>query len=261
MTTATTVPARALTRRRSGFGPLLRAEALLFARSAGSVLWTALAPIAALVVIGAFHGVREPNKALHGISYLDAYLPILMIFSLCMSTVNLLPPTLAIYREKGILRRLSTTPVPPARLLAAQATIYLGIALVVSVILLVIAVAAYDVPLPHQLPGFVLSIVLVAGATTGLGLLVAGLSPTGKAANAIAMALFFPLMFLAGLWIPRAQMPSALRTVSDYSPLGAGVRSIQSSIDGHWPPTAGLLVLVAYAVAFGTVAVRTFRWE
>jgi ABC-2 type transport system permease protein len=245
----------------SGFRPLLRTEAVLFGRSAGSVLWTVLAPVAALIALGTIPGVRDHSKTLHGISYLDAYLPILMMFSLCMSTVNLLPPTLALYRERGILRRLSTTPAPPARLLAAQAVIYLGVALVVSVILLVLAVSAYGVQLPHQLPGFVLSMLLVAAATTGLGLLVAGLSSTGKAANAISMALFFPLMFLAGLWIPRAQMPSVLRTISDYSPLGAGVRSVQSSIAGNWPAAQGLIVLAVYAVVLCSLAVRTFRWE
>lgn len=243
------------------FAPLLRTEALLFGRTAAAVVWTAAAPVVALVVIGQFHGVREPSRQLGGISYLDAYLPILMIFSLCMATVNLLPPTLASYREKGILRRLSTTPVSPARLLAAQAVIYAAMAFVVSVVLLVVAVSAFGVRLPHQLPGFVLSWLLVGAATTGLGLLVAGLAPSAKAANALSMALFFPLMFLAGLWVPRAAMGSALRTVSDYSPLGAGVRCVQSSIAGHWPPTAGLLLLAGYAVLFCGLAVRTFRWE
>jgi ABC-2 type transport system permease protein len=252
MTTATTT---------SGFGRLAGTEVVLFARSAGSVLWTALAPIAALIALGSVPAIRQPTKVLHGISYLDAYLPILMMFSLCMATVNILPPTLATYREKGILRRLSTTPVPPARLLAAQAAIYLGMALVVSVILLALAVGAYHVTLPHQLPGFVVSLLLVAAATTGIGLLVAALAPSGKAANAISMALFFPMMFLAGLWVPRAQMPGMLRTISDYSPLGAGVQAIQSSIAGHWPATQSLLVLVGYALVFCTLAVRTFRWE
>lgn len=254
-TTVTTV------RPRGGFAPLLRAEAVLFSRTAAAVVWTALAPVVALVVLGQFSALRAPSKDLHGISYLDAYLPILMIFALCMSTVNILPPTLASYREKGILRRLSTTPVPPSRLLAAQAVIYAGMAFVVSVVLLVVAVAAYGVELPHQLPGFVLSWLLVGAATTGLGLLVAGLAPNAKAGNAMSMALFFPLMFLAGLWIPRAQMPTALRAVSDYSPLGAGVRCIQSSIAGHWPPATGLVVLAGYTVLFGILAVRTFRWE
>jgi ABC-2 type transport system permease protein len=240
---------------------LVRTEGRLFLRSGGAVLWTALLPVVALVALGSVAEIRKPVTVLHGISYLDAYLPILMIFSLCMSTVNLLPPTLAQYRERGVLKRLSTTPVPPSRLLAAQAGIYLAVALAVSVILLVLAVSAYGVALPRQLGGFALSLVLIGAATTGIGLTVAAVAPTAKAANALSMALFFPLMFLAGLWVPRAQMPAPLRTVSDYSPLGAGVQAVQDSIAGQWPPATSLLVLAGYAVAFSAVAARTFRWE
>jgi ABC-2 type transport system permease protein len=75
------------------------------------------------------------------------------------------------------------------------------------------------------------------------------------------MAAFFPLMFFAGLWVPRAEMPDLLRRISDFSPLGAGVRSLQDSIAGHFPPVSSLLVLVAYAAVCGFAAARTFRWE
>ena len=246
MTTLALAPSPA----RRGFRPLLRAEATLFVRSAGSVLWTAILPLVALIVIGNIQAVRAPAKELHGISYLDAYLPILMIFSLCMATVNLLPPTLAAYREKGILRRLSTTPVPPSRLLAAQATLYLGLAVVVSVAMLVVATAAYGVPVPHQLAGYVLALLLTGATTTGIGLLIAAVATTGKAANALSTAAFFPLMFLAGLWVPQAEMPRLLRTISEWSPLGAGVHAVQQSIAGHWA-AGSLLALVGYAVLCG----------
>ena len=256
----TTITLRPTTGRR-GFQPLLRTEAVLLLRSAGSVLWTAILPLIALIVVGSIKTLRQPAKELHGISYLSAYLPILMIFSLCMATVNLLPPTLATYREKGILRRLSTTPVAPVRLLAAQATIYLGLAVVVSVTMLVIAVAAYGVPAPHQWLGYTVSLLLTGLATTGIGLVIAALASTGKAANALSAAAFFPLMFLAGLWVPQAEMPHLLRTVSEWSPLGAGVHAVQQSIAGHWPPATNLLALVGYTAVCGLVAARTFRWE
>jgi ABC-2 type transport system permease protein len=247
-------------RRRAAFGRLLRTEALLFARTPMAVTWAALLPVIAFIVLGCIPGLRESSKDLDGDSYLSAYLPILMAFSLVMSAVNLLPPTLAMYREKGILRRLSTTPVPASWLLAAQAAIFAGVALVVSVALFALGIG-FGVTQPQQVAGFVLSLVLLGLATLGIGLLVAALSRTAKAANAVSFALFFPLMFLAGLWVPRALMPEILRTVSDYSPLGAGVRALQDSIAGHWPPAQSLLVLVAWAVITGGLAVRYFRWQ
>jgi ABC-2 type transport system permease protein len=242
-------------------GQLARTEVTLVARSAGAVVWTALAPVVALIVLGSIPAVGNPSKSLHGLSYLDAYLPILMIFSLCMSTINILPPTLAGYREKGILRRLSTTPVSPSRMLAVQAAIYLCVALLVSMIMLIVAVTAYSVTVPHEFAGFVVALLLVAAASAGIGLVIAAVAPTAKAANAMSTALFFPLMFLAGLWVPRAQMPGVLRTISDYSPLGAGVSAVQRSLAGDWPSAQSLLVLVGYAVIFGAIAARSFRWE
>lgn len=251
----------AVAHRPSPFVQLARTETRLFLRSPGSVLWTVLLPLLALVIMGSFRSVRGPSKQLHGISYLDAYLPILMIFVLCIVAVTLLPSVLGTYREQGILRRMSTTPVPPSRLLGAQVSIYLGIGLAVAVVMLVISVSAFGVAVPRQLPGFVLSLLLIAAAMLGLGVLIAALAPNAKVANGAGAATFFPLMFLAGLWVPRAQMPSLLRTISDYSPLGAGVHAVQDSIAGAWPTAQSLLVLVGYAVVLGWTATRTFRWE
>lgn len=77
----------------------------------------------------------------------------------------------------------------------------------------------------------------------GIGVLVTALAPSARIAQAVSTVILFPMMFFAGLWLPRAQMSPALRTVSDYTPLGAGVRAVQASIEGHWPSTVGLLVL------------------
>jgi ABC-2 type transport system permease protein len=261
MTTATVraMPATAPSGR--VFRKLLRSEAVLAWRSGAAAFWSAFLPLAGLIVLGSIPGTRTPQDGLGGASVLDTYLPILMMFSLTISVVTLMPPGLAIYREKGILRRLSTTPVPPSRLLGAQATIYAGLGVVVSVVLLVVGVTAYGVHLPDQLAGFVLALVLVGAATTGIGLVVAALAPSARVANALSTLLFFPLMFFAGLWIPRASMPSGLRAVSDWTPLGAGVRAIQATVDGNWPPVSSLLVLAGWAVVCGAVAARTFRWE
>jgi ABC-2 type transport system permease protein len=92
-------------------------------------------------------------------------------------------------------------------------------------------------------------------------LTIAAVLPSGRAASAVGTLLFFPMMFFAGLWIPRAAMPSTLRTVSDYTPLGAGVQAIQDAVAGSWPHPLQLLVLAAYVVIFGIIASKVFRWE
>jgi ABC-2 type transport system permease protein len=239
---------------------LARTEAVLFLRTPVAVTWTALLPVIALIALASVPALRKDDATLHGLSYLQAYLPILMGFSLCMSAVNLLPPNLALYREKGVLRRLSTTPVPPSALLLAQAGIFAAISILVSLVMLGVG-AAYGVALPRQPFGFALSLLLTAGALVALGILVAAVATTGKAANALAMVLFFPLMFFAGLWVPRPQMPETLRTISDYTPLGAGVQALQDSTAGHWPTGLELAVLLTWAVICSAAAARLFRWE
>jgi ABC-2 type transport system permease protein len=84
---------------------------------------------------------------------------------------------------------------------------------------------------------------------------------TSGAVNVIGRVVFFPLMFFAGLWLPRALMPSVLLNISNYSPLGAMVEAFQDSMQKGFPPAAPLLVLAAYAVVFGYLAKRFFRWE
>ena len=116
-------------------------------------------------------------------------------------------------------------------------------------------------PLPGQPAGFVLAFCLTAAAMIGLGLLVASLARSGRVAGAVGTMIFLPLMFFAGLWMPQATMPAALRTAGDDTPLGAAVAALQHGMAGQWPSAVGLGVLAAYAVAFGLLAWRLFRWE
>ena len=66
------------------------------------------------------------------------------------------------------------------------------------------------------------------------------------------------MLFFAWPVLPRAEMPKPLL---DVTPLGAAVQAIQSALLNGFPPIAPLLVMAAYAVIFGVLAVRFFRWE
>jgi hypothetical protein len=56
-------------------------------------------------------------------------------------------------------------------------------------------------------------------------------------------------------------MPGALRAISNCTPVGAAAEGLQDSVRGQFPPAAPLLVLAGYALAFGMLAWRYFRWE
>jgi ABC-2 type transport system permease protein len=260
--TATRPPAPAAPAAVSALRGLTRSELRLFLRERVGIFWGVGFPVVLLIIFGAIPGFRDPvSKDLPGVSILDAYVPILFAFVLAMLALNVVPPVLAGYREKGILRRLATTPVGPYRVLTAQLIINMSMAIVTLVILLAVARIAYHVPLPRQAGGFVLALALALVALFGLGMLIAAVATTGRMANAIGAILFFPLMFFSGLWLPIASMPAVLQHVSHATPLGAAVQALTDSWQGTFPHPVQLITLAAYAIVLPAIAARLFRWE
>jgi ABC-2 type transport system permease protein len=236
-------------------------ELTLFSRERVGIVWGIGFPLILLIIFGNIPGFRKPvSRATPGVSVLDSYVPVLLAFVLAMIALNVLPPVLAGYREKGVLRRLSATPVGAVRMLAAQLIVDGAMTAVTMIVLLTVARLAFGVAFPRQPAEFTLAVVLGALALLSLGLLLASVLPTSRGANAAGAILFFPMMFFAGLWLPIAAMPAALRHVSHVTPIGAAVQAMDDARQGHWHPLY-LLILAGYAVAFAAAAARSFRWE
>jgi ABC-2 type transport system permease protein len=155
----------------------------------------------------------------------------------------------------------SATPIGPQRVLGAQLVIHLGVAIIVTALVLGVGRAAYGAVLPRQPVVYVLVMLLAAVALLALGLLIAAIAPGPRVAQGIGSAIFFPLMFFAGLWAPIPTMPDVLRSVSGWTPLGAAVQSLSAATAGHGLDPVKLLVLAGYGVAFAIAAGRLFRWE
>ena len=247
--------------RRAAFGQIVLNEARLTRRQPASLIGGIVFPVVLLVIFGAIPAFRQPAANLGGLTTLDVYVPILIVLSLGLLTLFSLPMPLTTYRELGVLRRLSTTPVPPWWLLAAQGVVQFWVALTGIVVLLVTSITVYGTLVPKSPGALVLSIALTAVALFPMGLLIASVAKTATGASVIGRLVFFPMIFFAGLWWPRELMPGVLQAVSDYTPLGAAVQALQDSMQGQFPPAAPLLVLAAYAVVFGFMAKRLFRWE
>jgi len=240
---------------------LTRTELRLYLRDGATLFWGLAFPPVLLALVGAVPSFRERSADLGGARPIDLYVPVCVAFVIGMLALSALPSVLASYRERGVLRRLATTPVGPRRLVEAQLTVNAGLMLVPVVLVLVLARLAYDVGLPEAPLAWLLAFVLTGAALLGLGVLIAAVAPSARVATAVGSTLWFPLMFFAGLWFPREAMSDALRTVSDLTPLGAGVGALQAATEGAFPDALHLLVLVAYAAVCGTLAVRLFRWE
>ncbi|MEU8028167.1 ABC transporter permease [Streptomyces sp. NPDC049099] len=240
---------------------VLRTEFRLFRREPGAVFWIFLFPTLLLVILGSIPSFREADKSLGGLRPIDAYVPIAVLIALIMSGVQALPQALTGHRERGVLRRMRLTPVRPSALLSAQMVVQGTVALASALLALVVGRLAFDVTLPGQPAGYLLALLLATTSALALGSVVSALSRTTKIAGAIGSAVFFPMMFCAGVWLPVQQMPHTMARVVQLTPFGAAARALGEAAAGDWPGWDHLGVLAGWTVLLTAGAARWFRWE
>ena len=245
----------------TGLPRLTLMELRLFLREPLAVFFAVVFQALLVGILGSVPGFQQPLPSLGGQRVIDQYVPIAVTFAIVMLALSVAPSALAAYRERGILRRLATTPVRPAALLAAQLAMSLATAIFTVLLVLGVGRLAFGVGLPRQPIGYALGFVLAAAAMFAIGLLLAAMAPSTRSAQGLGSLLIFPVMFFAGLWVPRAVMPEVLRRVSDFTPLGAGAQALQDATGGAWPQPLHLAVMAAYLAVFGLLAARTFRWQ
>jgi ABC-2 type transport system permease protein len=243
------------------FRALARIEGRLFLRDLPASVTTLAIPVLLVAAFGLIPGFGDADPDLGGQSGTQYIASIAVGLSIAVLGFAWLPGGLASNREKGILRRLAATPVGPARLLAAQVTVGAGALVLSMVLVLGVSRIGYGVALPARPAEFALVVVLAAAALFSLGLLIGALAPSARSGNALGMGLFFPSMFLAGVYVPREVLPPAVQHVSDLTPLGACVQALRDTWVGHDARPLHLAIMAGYAVLACLVAPRVFRWQ
>ena len=222
----------------SALGTLTLSEARLYLREPGSAFFALIFPTLLLVAVA-------------------------VVLALAIATVSLttFPVAFGTYREKGVLRRLSATPLPASRLLVAQVVVNVA-ALVVAVVAALLAGAAVlRITGPEQPVLLAGVFVLAAVQMIAVGCVVAALVPSASTANGVGMLLYFPMRFFAGVWVPGPLLPDALAAVSSWVPLGAAAQAMETAWFGSGVPAQQVLVMVAWTAVLVPVAARVFRWR
>ncbi|MBF9130617.1 ABC transporter permease [Plantactinospora sp. S1510] len=241
---------------------LVVTEAKLFVREPLGAFFAIVFPAALILVLGgAMPGFTEPSADVGGRLPIEVYLPITLALAIgTVALVNLLN-ALAADREKGVLRRLSTTPVSPVRLLGAQLVVNVSALVVGCGLALLAAWGAFRITAHPNVPGLLIAFVLGAASMVALALLVAAFTPTGRAATGLGSLVYYPMLFAAGVWTPGPLMPDAVRRVADFTPLGAASQALQDAWAGDWPRPLHLAVMVGFTVVLGGLATKLFRWS
>jgi ABC-2 type transport system permease protein len=237
---------------------IIAVEAKLFFREPGVWMLTILLAPIVLVIVGLLFGTT-PDAALGGRRWIDIFAPSMVVMSLAILGVNTLPARLVKYREKGVMRRLSTTPASPRSLIVAQLVVNMAVATVGLAILLVVGNVVLQIPLPKDPIGFIAAFVLGMSALFAVGLLVAAVAPTTGIATALFVPLFALVMFLGGVYLPRTLLPEILVRLGDFTP--PGVQALLDAWSGTPPQLIQLVVMGLITVVAGAGAAKRFRWE
>ena len=245
----------------TGFASFAYVEAKLFLREKIAMLAVFGLPVALVIGFGQIPGFDTPDKSLSGQIGTEYVASIAIAIALATICLNGVPMAVGQYRERGILRRLAVTPVNPLTLLTAKLAVYAASGILSVLIVAVFSRFAYHVPLPRQPGWFALSVVLGLAALLGLGMLVAAVAPTARASTGIGFVLFFPNLFLAGVYFPSDQMSPALQRAGNLTPLGSALHAIRDSWMGYEPRTEYLVIMAVYALVAATGAAVFFRWE
>ncbi|MDN3239569.1 ABC transporter permease [Glycomyces tritici] len=243
----------------SSLGKLIQIEARLFLRDPMTFVVGLLLPTVVLVGLGAVPALREHSEDIGGQRFIDYFAPSTIVMAVGVIGLTNLPVVLATYREQGVLRRMQATPVAPVKLLLAQLVVNIAASLVSALLVITAGRVVYGVPLPQHPAGFLIAFLLGITAVFALGMLVAAVAPTARAATGLSTILFMSAMFFGGVYLPRFMLPDAVAKIGDFVP--PGVQSLLDAWTGTAPAVIPLVAMAATTIAAGAVAAPIFKWE
>ena len=221
----------------------------------------AFAPLV-LILFGFIYG-NEPIEQFGGRGSIDIAVP--GYTGMIIGTIGLMsvPIATAARREAGVLRRFRATPLRPLTYMVTDVLVYLLMTILGIVLLFIVAKVGYNVRFDGNIVSVLLAIALGAFAFMALGYVLAGVAPTARVAQVVAMVLFYPMMFLSGASIPLEVMPEGVRSAARFLPLTHVVTLVKGMWFGDpWSEhVTEVIVLTAILVVGAAIASRVFRWE
>ncbi len=252
-----------------GEGYRLRLNSYLMAQAGATA---GLVNQAWLVAQARLNGAPEPNRIpvqvespghKRSTNYASFLLPGLLglnlvsmgLFSVGMVNVS--------YREKGKFRRLAVTPLPKWIFLLGQVLHRLTVTVIQAAILLLVGRLAFGIQNQGSFLNLLFIMTLGTGCFMAFGFALSGFAETSEGYAAISNLVFFPLMFLSGVYFTLDSAPAWLQHTVAFLPLSPFLRALRAvfndgaGLTGHG---FGLLIVVGWALAAFALAVRRFRW-
>ncbi len=245
-----------------GLAKLTWVEIKLFLREPFAAFFTLVFPLMMLFLFGSIYG-NDPTPFFGGFGSVDVSVPAYTALIIATSGLLSLTVIMASYRELGILRRLQATPLRPQAILSSQVVVIFLMTAAGMALLVLAGKLVYGLRFAGNPWSVSLAFVLSSLSFFALGFVLAGVTPTARSANIVALVLFYPMLFLTGATIPLEVLPETIRRYAQILPL----THVVTLLRGLWVGDAWGQHLTEVAVLTGilvvgvAVSAKTFRWE
>jgi ABC-2 type transport system permease protein len=241
-----------------------------FSREKEGVVFTLAFPVVLLAIFGTvFNRDIAP-----GVSFTQYFVAGMIAAGLVGACFQNLAIQIPVERDKGALKRLSGTPMPPAAYFIGKVVMVGGVATASTILMLGIGVAFFGVSLPAT-PGrwgaFAVIWILGVTACTLAGIAFSSVPRSGRTAPAVVSPIVILLNFISGVFFVYTDLPGWMRQIASVFPLKwmcQGMRYVFLPNDfagaepaGSWELGRIVLVLAAWAVAGLVLCRLTFRWQ
>jgi ABC-2 type transport system permease protein len=247
-----------------------RVEIMQFLRSREQVVFTLAFPVVLLVVLGSIFNGHLAD----GVSFKQYFVTGMIASGLMVAGFQALAIQIPIERDRGVLKRLRGTPMPPAVYFIGKIIMVVFIAVLETILLLVIGTAFLGISLPASAEKWATLLwvgALGITACTLCGIAFSSLARTGRSAPAVVTPVAIVLQFISGVFFVYTQLPSWMQHIAALFPLKwmcQGMRSVflpdafaAQEPAGSWELGRVALVLGAWCVGGLILCLTTFRWH
>jgi len=167
-------------------------------------------------------------------------------------------------RQKGLWKRLRSAPVSRFALLSGKILSGAIISVMVLLVCFAFSMIVFKVKIQGSVAGFLAVSIACGLMASTFGVLVAALGNTPATARGMTTLAVLMMVMLGGAWVPTFIFPAWLQQLTVIVPVRWAVDGLDAmtwrgiGVSGAIGPT---LVLLAFAAAFGTMAMMRFRWE
>jgi ABC-2 type transport system permease protein len=243
----------------------LRYDQKSFWRNPMYVFFTVIQPVIFLFIFVTVFGNDITQVNGHIMKRSSYYVPGILALAVVSATFFNLTISLTRMRERGILKRVRSTPLPPWMFLGGR----VGSCVVVTVLLVVLLAGIgwvfYDVAVPTDtIVGMAVALLVGAASFCCLAFAMTSRVPSEDAAAPMANAIVLPLLFISGVFIPNDELPASMQHVADFFPIKHLFQALLTAFD---PVTKGpgidvghLAVISAWGVLGLMIALFRFSW-